>query len=137
MLKRLCEDKRVETRVAEAMREHAICLDDLPDSFSPECATYRAELGASLPVIGMDLYGFVPLWATHTEEDEPEAEVKTENEKNVAGPSSSGVHNSIFTSANCNLVRCLSQALAYVTCTQVEPPIGNNQSGHPVSETRS
>ncbi|KAG8694016.1 hypothetical protein FRC08_008749 [Ceratobasidium sp. 394] len=103
MLKRLCEDKRIEARVAEAMRLHAIRLEDLPDSFSPECSTYRATLGASLPVIGMDLYGFVPLWATHTEEDEPETEVKAEDGKSAAAFSGGGVQKSIFTSANCNL----------------------------------
>ncbi|KAG8743522.1 hypothetical protein FRC10_011913 [Ceratobasidium sp. 414] len=102
MLKRLCEDKRIETRVAEAMKLHAILLKNLPDSFSPDCSTYRATLGASLPVIGMDLYGFVPLWATHTEEDEPETEVKAEDGKNAAGLSG-GVQKSIFTSVNCNL----------------------------------
>ncbi|KAG9127110.1 hypothetical protein FRC07_000614 [Ceratobasidium sp. 392] len=103
MLKRLCEDKRIERRVAEAMKQHAIRLEDLPDSFAPECATYRANLGASLPVIGMDLYGFVPLWATHTEEDESETEVKTEDDKNTSGLSGSSVQKSIFTTANCNL----------------------------------
>lgn len=105
MLKRLCEDSRIEYRVAEAMKEHSIHLEDLPEPFSPECSTYRASLGASLPVIGMDLYGFVPLWATHTEEDETEVEIKTEGDKHVAGSSSDGVQRSIFTSANCNLVR--------------------------------
>ncbi|KAF8606938.1 hypothetical protein BDV93DRAFT_330574 [Ceratobasidium sp. AG-I] len=103
MLKRLCEDSRIEHRVAEAMKQHSIRLEDLPEPFSPECSTYRAALGASLPVIGMDLYGFVPLWATHTEEDETDIEIKTEGDKQVADSSSDGVQRSIFTSVNCNL----------------------------------
>lgn len=103
MLKRLCEDKRIEASVAEAMKGHAIRLEDLPDSFSPECATYRATLGASLPVIGMDLYGFVPLWATQAEEEEPETEVKTEDEKGTAASPDGGMQKSIFTTPNRSL----------------------------------
>lgn len=105
MLKRLCEDNRIEHRVAEAMKGHSIRLEELPEPFSSDCSTYRAALGASLPVIGMDLYGFVPLWATHTEEDEAEVEIKTEGDKDVAETSSDGAQRSIFTSANCSLVR--------------------------------
>ncbi|QRV92374.1 F-box-like domain protein [Ceratobasidium sp. AG-Ba] len=103
MLKRLCEDKRIEACVAEAMKSYTIRLEDLPDSFSPDCTTYRAALGASLPVIGLDLYGLVPLWATHTEEDESETEVKSEGEKSTASLSDGNAQRSIFTSVNRDL----------------------------------
>jgi hypothetical protein len=86
------------------MKGHAIRLEDLPEPFSAECATHRATLGASLPVIGADMYGFVPLWATNTEEDDSEPPSNPEPQKSVVEASSDDAQTSIFTSSNYDLV---------------------------------
>ncbi|CUA72516.1 Transcriptional activator protein DAL81 [Rhizoctonia solani] len=104
LLKRLCEDKIIERRVVEAMKSHAIHLEDLPEPFSPECATYRAKLGASLPMIGSEMYAF-PLWTQSMEEDQIElqSDVESESHKSIAGTLGEDPQTSIFTSSNYDL----------------------------------
>ncbi|CAE6440123.1 unnamed protein product [Rhizoctonia solani] len=105
LLKRLCEDERIERRVIEAMKGHAIHLEDLPEPFSPECATYRAKLGASLPMIGSEMYAFSPLWAHSIEEDQIElqSDLDSDSHKSVAGIPGDDPQTSIFTSSNYDL----------------------------------
>ncbi|CEL62481.1 hypothetical protein RSOLAG1IB_04837 [Rhizoctonia solani AG-1 IB] len=105
LLKRLCEDESIERRVIEAMKSHAIRLENLPEPFSPECATYRAKLGTSLPMTGSDMYAFSPLWAHGIEEDQPEpqSDLESESHRSVAGPSGYDAQTTIFTSTNYDL----------------------------------
>lgn len=120
------------------MKEHMIDLERLPEPFSPACATYRAALGSSLPVIGVDMYGIVPLWATNTEEEEPESEPEPKSgpQMNVAGSSGDDAQTSIFTSSNYDLVGRLDQSLmmrnSYLGTIE-----GYNQSRHIDSEVGS
>ncbi|KAJ1303422.1 hypothetical protein OPQ81_011613 [Rhizoctonia solani] len=105
LLKRLCEDERIERRVIEAMKSHAIRLEDLPEPFSPECATYRAKLGASLPLMGSEMYGFSPLWTHSLEEDEHmefQLDLEPEPHKSVVG-TGDDPQTSIFTNSNYDL----------------------------------
>jgi hypothetical protein len=88
------------------MKSHAIRLENLPEPFSPECATYRAKLGTSLPMTGSDMYAFSPLWAHGIEEDQPEpqSDLESESHRSVAGPSGYDAQTTIFTSTNYDLV---------------------------------
>ncbi|KAH7336889.1 hypothetical protein B0J17DRAFT_665274 [Rhizoctonia solani] len=104
LLKRLCEDESIGRRVVEAMKSHTIHLEDLPEPFSPECATYRAKLGASLPMTGSDMYAFSPLWTHSIEEDqvESQSEFEYESHRSVTGMSDDP-QTSIFTNSNYDL----------------------------------
>ncbi|KAF8685498.1 hypothetical protein RHS04_00596 [Rhizoctonia solani] len=105
LLKRLCEDESIERRVIEAMRNHTIRLENLPEPFSPECATYRAKLGASLPMTGSDMYAFSPLWSHGIEEDQAESQfdLESESHRSIAGAPGDDAHTTIFTSTNYDL----------------------------------
>ncbi|KAG8733536.1 hypothetical protein FRC11_005458 [Ceratobasidium sp. 423] len=105
LLKRLCEDESIERRVIEAMKSHAIRLEDLPEPFSPECATYRAKLGGSLPLMGSEMYAFSPLWTHSLEEDqiEPQSDFEPEPHRSVVGISGDDLQTSIFTNSNYDL----------------------------------